>query len=81
MLPWAALVPACDQQVEIVSPSGDSCGRIDLPLDQSPCITRDVRLGLDGTILQMLPRSREPFDPPASGVRDCTVSFWPAALK
>lgn len=81
MLPWGASLEVCDQQVEIVSSAGDSCGRIDLPLDGYRCVSRDIRLGLDGTVMQMLPRSREPFDPPGSGVRDCTVRFWPAALK
>jgi len=80
-LPWSADVAACHQQLEIVAPSGASCGTIDFAIDDSPCRTKDLRLGLDGTVLQTLPADRERNDPPASAVFTCTLRYWPAALR
>jgi hypothetical protein len=80
MMPSSESVDVCEQEIEVVSAAGNSCGRIALPLDGFPCTTRDLRLGLDGTVMQMLPRSREPFVP-QSTMRNCTVRFWPAALR
>jgi hypothetical protein len=79
--PWAADASVCDQQVEIVSPAGSSCGKADFAVDGSACTTRELRLGLDGTVMQMLPNSREQNTPPGSAVYTCTLRYWPAALR
>jgi hypothetical protein len=79
--PWATQASTCDQQVEIVSPAGNSCGKADFPVDGNSCQTRELRLGLDGTVMQMLPASREQNQPPGSPVFTCTLRYWPAALK
>ena len=81
LLPWAADVNHCVQQVEIVSPSGNSCGKLDFPVDDGACRTRELRLGLDGTVMQMLPASREQNQPPGSTVYTCTLRYWPAAAR
>jgi hypothetical protein len=81
VLPMAGHLETCDQQLELVSLTGSSCGRMDLPLDKLACVSRPVTLGLDGTVMQMLPPAREPFDPLGSSVRDCTLRYWPAAFK
>jgi hypothetical protein len=81
VLPNAAHLAKCDQQLELVSLEGSSCGRIDFPLDDFACVSRPLTLGLDGTVMQMLPPAREPFDPVGSAVRDCTLRYWPAALR
>ena len=78
--PWAADVPACAQQVEVVSPSGNSCGTVSFPVDASACTTRELRIGLDGTVAQMLPASREQNQPAGSTVYTCTLRYWPGAL-
>ena len=80
-LPWAADVPACSQRVEVVSPTGRSCGNFDFGVDANACRTRELRLGVDGTVLQMLPADRERNDPPGSPVHTCTLRYWPAALR
>ena len=80
-LPWATDVKTCGQQVEVVSPSGASCGKLDFPVDSGACRTRELRLGLDGTVLQMLPASREQNNPPGSTIYNCTLRFWPGALR
>jgi hypothetical protein len=78
-LPWAAQVGTCNQQVEVASPSGASCGKLDFTVDGNACRTRELRLGLDGTVMQMLPADRETTRPGMT-VTTCTLRFWPAAL-
>jgi hypothetical protein len=80
MMPWSTDASPCAQQVELVSPSGNSCGTTTFTVDGSSCLTRELRLGLDGTVMQMLPASREQFVPGSSVVKTCTLRFWPAAL-
>jgi hypothetical protein len=80
LLPDGAHVTPCSQSIEVLAPSGASCGALELPVDDAACVTRDLRLGLDGTVLQMLPFSRE-HDLHSWGPRSCTLRFWPAALR
>jgi hypothetical protein len=82
MLPWGADMSPCAQSVEILSLSGASCGTLTLPSDAGSCRTRDLRVGLDGTLLQMLPLDREQSTIPGRpDVHTCTLLFWPAALR
>src|SRR5262249_28412951 len=80
MLPFGAQLAACTQQVEVLTPSGSSCRQLDFPIDANACISRDLRMGLDGTVMQMLPSEREPNDPPGSTNFGCTLRYFPAAL-
>jgi hypothetical protein len=80
-LPRAAALDHCSQQVDLVAVSGDSCGSVSFVVDSAACTSRDLRVGLDGTILQMLPNDREPNECPARcDVVSCTLRFWPAVL-
>jgi len=79
-LPWEGDADVCNQQIEIVAPSGSSCGKLDFPIDGLPCRTRELRLGADGTVLQKMPSDREQ-SPTNNGVFTCTLRYWPAALK
>jgi hypothetical protein len=78
MLPWGRDASPCAQSVEILSSAGASCGTISLTMDSGKCRTRDIRRGLDGTLLQMLPVDREDAQ---SLTRSCTLRFWPGALR
>jgi hypothetical protein len=80
-LPWAADAPACSQRVEVVSPTGRSCGNLEFGVDGNACRTRELRLGIDGTVMQMLPADRERNEPSGSPVYTCTLRYWPAALR
>lgn len=80
VLPLGGDVSPCAQAVDVVSASGGSCARVVFPIDGGQCRTRDLRRGLDGTVLQMLPADREPFVQPPD-VHACTLRFWPAALR
>jgi hypothetical protein len=75
-------VRPCEQQVEIVSAAGLLCGTINFPIAAESCYPSHMRVGLDGTLLQMLPLDRETSpDPTHAGIKTCTVRFWPAALR
>lgn len=78
--PWGTEVGPCSQQVEVISPSGQSCGSFTLPVDSASCHTRDLGIGLDGTLLQMLPYDRE-HEIGMSDGRTCTLRFWSGALR
>jgi hypothetical protein len=81
VLPKRATVAPCAQQVALISPAGNFCGAEELPIDANTCTTRDVTLGLDGTLLQMLPGDREQNPLPGrDDVHTCTLRYWPAAL-
>jgi hypothetical protein len=59
-LPLARLGVACRQTIEIIAPTGASCGWIDFSIDESrTCDTNDLTLGLDGTVIQQLPSAFE----------------------
>ena len=70
---------ACEQRLELVSPSGNSCASWTLNLTSGSCDTSELRLGMDGTILQHTPTEleRNPYGRPQS----CTLRYWPAALR
>lgn len=78
--PWSANESPCAQRVEVLSPAGNSCGALEYAVDDGSCTTRELRLGLDGTVLQMLPADRE-TTPAGTDLRSCTLRFWPAALR
>ena len=78
--PTAQDAASCGQNVEVLSPSGNSCATLTFTVDGSACTTRELRIGRDGTVMQMLPADRE-HDVTVSGVRTCTMHFWPAALR
>ena len=82
LFPWAALLSSCEQTVEILSPSGASCGKLSFVVDGKACTSRELRIGFDGTVMQMLPTERETdLCPVRCDIQSCTVRYWPAALR
>jgi hypothetical protein len=80
ILPMGAQGTACSQRLELLAPTGASCGAFDFPIAAGSCDTRDLRLGVDGTVLQKLPCEFESRVGDA-GSRSNTLRFWPAALR
>jgi hypothetical protein len=78
-LPYGRNGP-CVQRVEILAPTGESCGGFDLPMSDGTCTTYDLCVGLDGTLLQRLGNELEK-DLGSGVARTCTLRFWPAALR
>jgi hypothetical protein len=82
VLPNGGFGQPCTQDVELMSRNGNSCARWSLELASGrTCDTLEVRLGLDGTILQRLPFELESNTDGSGRTKTCTVRFWPAALK
>jgi hypothetical protein len=82
MLPMGQPGVACDQTIELLAPTGASCGSLDFAIDASrKCDTFDLRLALDGTVLQKLPSEMEAPASADGKTRNCTLRFWPAALR
>ncbi|GAC1535610.1 MAG: hypothetical protein NVS2B9_00970 [Myxococcales bacterium] len=76
-LPYGAAKVACSQRVEVLAPDGTSCGVRDYPIAAGTCDTKDLTLGMDGTVIQPLPTSLEPND----GSRTCTWRWWTGAVR
>ena len=82
VLPNGGSGQPCSQDVELVSRSGNSCAKWTLELASGrTCDTLELRLGLDGTILQRLPFELESDSDGSGRMKSCTLRFWPAALK
>ena len=65
---------ACTQQIEIVAPSGKSCGALDFSIQQGACTTSFLDVGYDGTVVQLLPVEATPTG--SDGVKQCTWRWW-----
>ncbi|HEY2028009.1 MAG TPA: hypothetical protein VGH20_02265 [Myxococcales bacterium] len=76
-----AAVTSCGQQLELLTTDGNSCGKVDFVIDDQPCVTSELAVGLDGTVLQRTPSSRDRNTPPGSAVFSCELRFWPAAMR
>src|SRR5439155_27063740 len=60
----------------------NSCAKWTLDLGGSgTCDALELRLGLDGTILQRLPFELESNRDGMGRTKTCTLRFWPTALK
>jgi hypothetical protein len=72
LLPMGAPDVDCAQKVDVVAPDGTSCGSFDASIASGKCRTEDFGLGLDGTPVQLLPRS---------SADTCDYRWWPTALR
>jgi len=68
---------ACAQQVEIIAPSGKSCGTAVLPIAgcTSGTAPATINVGYDGTVIQPVDRQ-----PNSDGTVTCTWQSWPGFL-
>ena len=72
-------VGTCSQRVEVVAPSGKSCGFVDFAIASGPCTTESIDVGYDGTVIQQLPREMESID--SQGNASCTWRYWPGYFR
>ena len=79
VLPNGTQGGACTQQLELASPSGNSCATWQLDIAAGTCDTSELRLGMDGTILQHTPTELERN--PSGRPQSCTLRYWPGALR
>jgi hypothetical protein len=74
VLPAAADSATCSQSVEVIAPSGTSCGTASFSAGTGSCTTKSITIGYDGTVIQQLPAAREQqcwFGPCS-----CTWQWW-----
>jgi hypothetical protein len=67
----------CSQTIEVVSPSGQSCGKATFSVGGGSCTPSSIVVGYDGTVIQQLPFAREASSCTAAGHRcNCTYRYW-----
>jgi hypothetical protein len=81
LLPLPGASAACEQDVEVVSRSGQSCGTARFAVGGGSCTTSSIAVGYDGTVVQQLPREREAACTAAGHQCDCTYRFWPGFFR
>jgi hypothetical protein len=80
ILPQNAALDAtgdCVQSIEVVAPSGKSCGTSTFRAASGSCHTLGIRVGYDGTVVQQLPSSAEHRCPANDNLCTCTWQWWP----
>jgi len=76
VIPPARASGLCQQQIEIVAPSGESCGTATFAVDGGTCTTNSIIVGYDGTVVQQLPEEREAACTAAGHQCNCTYRAW-----
>jgi hypothetical protein len=71
--------PDCSQSIEVLTPSGTSCGSTRFALGDSACTTGAITVGYDGTVVQQWPQQLEHCND--AGSCSCTWRWWPGLLK
>jgi hypothetical protein len=76
-------VAPCGQQIEVVAPSGKSCGTASFSIADGACSTGGLTVGYDGTVIQQLPVAMEPVTETAPGFSEhaCTWRYWPGFFR
>jgi hypothetical protein len=80
VLPAAGNSTACEQQVDVISPSGQACGSATFSIGGGACTTRSIIVGYDGTVVQQGPRERESCSA-NDHICTCTYRFWPGFFR
>jgi hypothetical protein len=70
----------CSQRIEVVAPSGKSCGTAVFPIASGSCMPASIDLGYDGTVIQQLPSSMERASTTDSS-HSCTWRWWPGFFR
>lgn len=79
-LPGTGDQPPCAQRIEIVAPSGRSCGTAAFPVAGASCTTRpNIDAGYDGTVIQAFPPEMQRHND--DGTVTCTWQSWPGFLR
>jgi hypothetical protein len=75
---YAVLPDGCGDTIEVVAPSGTSCGTAKFTGASGSCTARTLAVGYDGTVIEQLP-------PPAGECNGesctCTWQWWPGFFR
>jgi len=80
VLPKPGASPTCEEQIEVVSPSGQSCGVASFAMGGGACTTQSIIVGYDGTVVQQAPRDRETCTT-NDHLCTCTYRYWPGFFR
>jgi hypothetical protein len=80
VLPVPGSSAGCEQQIEVVSPSGQVCGSATFSIGGGACATGTIIVGYDGTVVQQGPRERETCTA-VDHICTCTYRYWPAFFR
>jgi hypothetical protein len=69
----------CAQTVRIFAPSGEACGQETYVIDEDACQTAPLTVGYDGSVFQILPKSRQTGC--AGDHCPCTYRVWPGRFR
>jgi hypothetical protein len=66
----------CTIDIEVVSPSGESCGKVHFPLTSAACNRNGLWVGHDGTVIQSAPGTCDEV-----GHCSCSWKWWPGFFR
>lgn len=78
-LPIARRGVSCEQTIEVVAPTGESCGTATFGFGTGTCDTRELTVGYDGTVIQRVPQKHEECVTP--GHCKCEWRWWSELLE
>jgi hypothetical protein len=81
VLPIPGTSTACEQSIDVISPSGQFCGTAKFSVGGGYCTTFGMLVGYDGTVVQQLPRERESECGAAGHICNCTYRYWPGYFQ
>ena len=82
VLPLPAKNVSCTQRVEVIAADGTSCGHSDYPIAPGTCDTNALTVGVDGTVIQALPRTMEASEEVIIGtLHTCRWRWWSGVLR
>jgi hypothetical protein len=68
--PFGAPSSSCEQTIEVISAAGHRCGAATFPIGGGGCMTDQIIVGYDGTVVQKLPDYRCP-----TSIHSCNFEF------
>ena len=71
---------SCEQQIEVISPSGQVCGSATFSIGGGACTTGTIIVGYDGTVVQQGPRERETCSA-NDHICTCAYRYWPGYFR
>jgi len=80
VLPMSENSAACEQRVEVISPTGQLCGSSLFSIGGGACVTGSIAVGYDGTVVQQGPRERETCSA-NDHICTCTYRYWPGFFR
>jgi len=80
VLPAPENSTSCEQQIEVISPSGQVCGSATFSIGGGACTTGTIIVGYDGTVVQQGPRERETCSA-NDHICTCAYRYWPGFFR